>query len=193
MAGFMVRQRRKGEQGYAYIALLIFIAAMGVALAVTGEVWSMAMKREKEEQLIFAGNQFRNALTMYYVHTPAHAGRYPMSLEDLLKDPRYPAARRYLRKIYPDPVSGTASWELIKGANGEILGVHSTSDEEPVKKSNFSLADQDFEGKMKYSEWLFMIPVKNIQPSLLKSPAMNSDSSPSGMFSPGAPVPGLNP
>jgi len=168
MAERIGKQGRGDEHGFTYIALLIFIAIIGVGLAVTGEVWHISIKREKEDELLFAGNQFRNAITMYYKHTSGQVGRYPMSLEDLLKDPRYPATKRYLRKIYLDPISSSTNWELIKGANGEILGVHSSSEEEPVKKSNFSLADQDFEGKMKYSDWVFMMTAKYVQPSLMK-------------------------
>lgn len=151
---------RGDEQGFTFVALLIFIAIMGVGLAATSEVWHTAAKRDREKELLFVGNQFRNAIMMYYNNGLGRGGRYPMSLDDLLKDPRYPATKRYLRKIYLDPETNSAKWEFIKGPNGEILGVHSTSEDEPIKKSNFNLADQDFEGKTKYSEWVFMIPGK---------------------------------
>lgn len=165
-------QRKSGvEQGFTYIALLIFITIMGVGLAATGEVWQMTMKREKEEELLFVGNQFRNAITMYYYRTPGQMGRYPMSLEDLLKDPRYPATKRYLRKIYLDPVTNSTNWELIKGPNGEILGVHSASEDEPLKKSDFMLADQNFEGKTKYSDWVFMIAARYVPAPTVMNPS----------------------
>ena len=167
------------EHGFTYLALLILVAIMGVGLAATGEVWSTAMRREKEEQLLFVGGQFRNALTMYYLHTPGRGVRYPMKLEDLLKDPRYPAAKRYLRKIFADPITSSANWELVKGPSGEILGLHSTSEEEPMRKSNFALADQGFEGAKKYSDWVFMMSANNAQannpqPQVLKPPAFGA-------------------
>lgn len=176
----MVQTRPGDERGFTYIALLIFIAIMGVGLAATGEVWHMTMKRDKEEELLFVGNQFRNAFTMYYYRTPGQMGRYPMSLEELLKDPRYPATKRYLRKIYLDPITNSTNWELIKGPNGEILGVHSASEDEPIKKSNFRLADQDFEGKTKYSDWVFMIAARYIPAPTVMNPS-------------GTPVNGLKP
>ena len=145
------------EHGFTYIALLILVAVMGVALATTGKVWSTAMKREKEQELIFVGDQFRNAITLYSRRSPGQSASYPVSLEDLLRDPRYADTRRYLRKIYLDPISNSMEWGLIKGPHGEIFGVHSLSAEEPLKKNNFSLADKDFEGKMHYSDWVFMI------------------------------------
>jgi hypothetical protein len=40
--------------------------------------------------------------------------------------------------------------------NGGIYGVYSQSEEEPIKQSNFVLANIGFEGATKYSEWVFM-------------------------------------
>lgn len=142
--------------GFTYIALLITIAIIGVILALTGEVWHMAMQREKERELLFVGDQFRRAIIQYSRHTQAGSGRYPLNLEDLLKDMRTPNTQRYLRKIYIDPITGSSQWGLIKGPSGEIFGVYSLSEDEPVKKSNFSSVDASFEGKTKYSEWVFM-------------------------------------
>jgi type II secretory pathway pseudopilin PulG len=144
------------QQGFTYIGAMVLVAILGVVLAAAGEVWHVAQKREKEQELLFVGNQMRRALALYYEHTPAVGRRYPLSLEELLKDPRYPNTQRYLRKLYADPVTGSTEWGLLKGPNGEILGVHSRSEEEPLKKSQFSLADRNFEGKQKYSEWVFM-------------------------------------
>lgn len=142
--------------GFTYFGLLAIIAVMGVALAAAGEVWHTALKREKEQELLFIGNQFRLAIAGYYERTPDQAQRYPATIEDLLKDPRYPSAQRYLRRIYRDPITGSENWGLIKGPDGEIYGVYSLSEEEPLKKSNFSLADKNFAGKTRYADWVFM-------------------------------------
>ena len=144
------------ERGFTYLVLLAVVAAMGIVLAAAGEVWHMALKREKEQELLFVGDQFRRAFALYTQHTPGNARRYPLSLEELLKDSRSPGVARYLRKIYPDPITGSTQWGLIKGPNGEIFGIHSLSEDEPVKKSGFSLADLKFEGRTKYSDWVFM-------------------------------------
>lgn len=148
------RQSRAG--GFTYIGLLIIVVIMGVLLVTAGEVWHTVQRREKEKELLFVGNQFRQAINGYFEHTQGQERRYPLNLEDLLKDPRYPSTQRYLRKIYRDPVSGSEKWGLIKGRDGEIYGVHSLSEEEPIKKGNFSLADKNFEGRMKYADWVFM-------------------------------------
>ncbi|HLY97343.1 MAG TPA: type II secretion system protein [Sideroxyarcus sp.] len=135
---------------------MTIIFVMGVVLASAGEVWHLAAKREKEQELLFVDNQFRQAIKLYYEHTPPQALRYPVRLEDLLADPRYPSTQRYLRKIYADPISGSTKWGVVKGPAGEILGVHSLSTAEPVKKSNFSIVDKNFENKTKYTDWVFM-------------------------------------
>jgi type II secretory pathway pseudopilin PulG len=159
MAAFSRARRArffKRMQGFTYIGVLVLVVLMGIALAATGQVWHTAQQREKEQELLFIGHQFQLAFGQYAKHTPVRGRRQPLQLEELLIDPRHPEVQRYLRKIYPDPMTGSAEWGLIVGPNGEILGVYSLSDDEPLKKSNFGLADRLFEGKMKYSDWVFM-------------------------------------
>ncbi len=143
-------------RGFSYIGLLMLVALMSIALAAAGELWYTAMKREKEQELLFVGDQFRRAFELFYRNTPGNARRYPLNLEELLLDPRRPEIRRYLRKIYLDPITGSPEWGLVTGPAGEIFGVYSLSEEEPLKQSNFPLAEKDFQGKKKYSEWVFM-------------------------------------
>jgi type II secretory pathway pseudopilin PulG len=146
-----VQCRRGRCAGFTYIGLLILVAVMSLSMTVVAEVWQSTQQRDKEEELLFVGNQIRRAIGMY----AANAASYPHSLEDLLKDPGFPGVRRYLRKIYRDPMTGRAEWGLVKADGNSITGVYSLSDAEPFKQSGFSLADQDFEGKKKYSEWVF--------------------------------------
>lgn len=158
------------SSGFTYIALLIFIAIMGVVLASVGEVWHMAMRREKEKELLFIGTQYRQALDQYSSNALAGSTRYPMSLEDLLKDPRYPNTKRYLRKLFSDPITGSANWGLFKGPSGEIFGIYSLSEDEPIKKHNFNLANANFEEKVKYSEWVFMSTSKRFGARVPRNP-----------------------
>jgi type II secretory pathway pseudopilin PulG len=143
------------QKGFSYIGLLILIAIMGVALAATGDLWQTASQREKEVQLLFVGDQIRLAIKRFQ-RQPGVARRYPMSLDDLLLDPRFPNPHRYLRRIYVDPMTGTTDWGLVRGPNGDIYGVYSHSEEKPIKQANFRVADNAFEKQAKYSDWKFL-------------------------------------
>lgn len=150
------RPALRRDRGFTYVGVLVLVAVMGIGLAASGQIWHTAQQRERERELLFIGQQFRLALDRYARHTPGQARRAPLRLEELLQDPRHPGIHRYLRKIYVDPMTGSAQWGLVTGPGGEIYGVHSLSGEEPLKKSNFALADRNFEGAMKYSDWVFM-------------------------------------
>jgi type II secretory pathway pseudopilin PulG len=141
------------SRGFTYMAVLFLVAIMAGGLALTGDVWHTATMREKEAELLFVGNQYRKAIQRYYLTGPQR--QYPRSLEDLLKDPRQPATVRYLRKLYPDPITGN-EWVLVKAPDGGILGVHSASEEKPFKTGNFKLRDRSFDGVEKYSDWKFI-------------------------------------
>jgi type II secretory pathway pseudopilin PulG len=144
------------QDGFAYLGLLVAIAVMGVVQAALCQAWHADARRQKEQQLLFAGNELRAALELYYSQSPPKSLRQPLRLEDLLKDARRPSTARYLRKLYPDPITGKVEWGLIRGAGGEIHGVHSLSEQKPLKQSGFDRADRQFAGAQKYSEWVFM-------------------------------------
>jgi type II secretory pathway pseudopilin PulG len=143
------------QSGFTYIGLLILIAIMGVTLAGTGTIWRTTQQRFKENQLLFVGNQFSKAITAYYLNSPGGVHQFPKTLEDLLQDKRYPTPVRYLRKIFPDPITGSTKWGLIKGADGNIVGVYSLSTLAPIKTANFARGNEGFANKKRYSEWQF--------------------------------------
>jgi type II secretory pathway pseudopilin PulG len=151
----MAAARKHG--GFTFLGLLLVVAILGVGLMAVGEMWHTAHKREQERSLLFVGDQFRRAIRAYYQHTPPTYRQqpYPTTLEALLKDPRYSTTQRYLRKVYSDPITGSAEWGLLKRADGGIYGVYSLSEEVPIKQANFRFDDRYFAGKTKYTEWQF--------------------------------------
>lgn len=148
--------RKSHIDGFTYIGVLAAIIVMGAILGATVEVWHTSLQREKERELLFVGNQFRLAIWHYYRDGKA----YPVTLEDLVKDPRQPAVKRYLRKIYHDPMTGGTEWGLVLGDHGEIIGVHSLSENQPIKTAGFSEANKSFEDAEKYSDWVFSYQVQ---------------------------------
>lgn len=144
------------ESGFTYLLLLIIVMIMGAALAATGTLFSHQAQREKERELLFVGHEFRNAIGSYYLRSPGVAQAYPKSLDDLLEDKRFPMPVRHLRRLYADPITGKADWALVESPTGGIMGVHSVSEEAPIKTGNFDAADAVFENGRKYSEWQFV-------------------------------------
>lgn len=144
------------HSGFTYLAVLFIVAAMGLGAAQLGVIWHTVQQRDKEQELLFVGDQFRKAIGLYYQRTPGGAKRYPESLEQLLSDERYPAVQRYLRKIYIDPMSGKAEWGMVPAPGGGVMGVYSLSVDTPIKQANFAFRDGELEGKQKYSDWQFI-------------------------------------
>lgn len=147
---------RGAQRGFTYLGLLFLIAVMGLALAATGTVASVDRQREKERELLFIGSQFRQAISRYYERSPGGLKQYPPNLEALLQDSRYPGTRRYLRKVYADPITGKADWGLVEGPGGTVMGVYSLSNTKPLKVGNFNEVDQALEGKTAYADWKFV-------------------------------------
>ena len=147
---------RVREAGFTYIGMLCAVAIIGLGLAATGQVWSQSSQREKEQELLFAGNQLRLAIERYHNDSPGAVKRYPRSLEDLLQDNRHMTAKRHLRKIYRDPMTGKPEWGLIKAPDGAIMGVHSLSTAAPIKRAGFLKRDETFKGAARYADWRFV-------------------------------------
>ena len=150
----MTRLRRFAA-GYTYLLLLFGVAAMGLAAATAAESWSTLARRERERELLFAGNQYREALRRYYEAIPDAVQRHPARLEDLLQDTRFAGMRRHLRRLYPDPMTGQADWVLLR--RGEyIVGVHSRATGKPIKQSGFEKSNEEFAGAASYADWKFI-------------------------------------
>ena len=160
------------ERGFTYLVLLFMVAIMGAVLAATAMVWHTLAQRDKERELLFAGDAFRQAIGLYYERTPGAAKQYPKQLSDLLEDKRQVNLTRYLRKIYIDPFTADKAWGLVPGPGGTIMGVYSRSDAVPIKTGNFDKADQDFAGKGSYRDWQFVyLPTQVIPVAAIPTPA----------------------
>ena len=110
----------KRQRGFTYLCALLLVAVAAAGLAAISELWSHARQREKEAELLWIGNQFKQAIGLYYQRSPGAVKRYPEKLEDLLEDRRFVSTQRYLRRIYTDPMTGKAEWGVSVTPNGEI-------------------------------------------------------------------------
>jgi type II secretory pathway pseudopilin PulG len=132
------------------------VVVLGVTLSATGVIWHSAAQRDKERELLFIGEQFRQAIRSYYLQTAGSVKRFPLRLEDLVRDPRVAGMRRHLRQIYVDPMTGTKEWGLVKAPDGGIMGVFSQSEDQPIRVSFEHPLQQAFTDKTKYREWKFV-------------------------------------
>ena len=104
--------------------------------------------------------KFELAIGLYYQRTPGSIKRYPEKLEDLLEDRRYLSLQRYLRRIYPDPITGKTEWDLVPAPGGGIMGVRSLSEATLIRQ---------IEDAKRYADWRFVYkPPEAVQPATPK-------------------------
>jgi type II secretory pathway pseudopilin PulG len=148
------------QSGYILVGLLILIMVAGYALAATGTKFSEVRKREREQELLKVGDTIRKAIGNYYNQTPGVVKQYPPNLEALIRDDRFPEPKRYLRKLYIDPVTQREGWGILEAPSGGVMGIYSLSAARPYKSKSFRLIYQHFENKKYYGEWYFAyVPV----------------------------------
>ena len=111
-----------------------------------------SVTREREQELLFIGGEYRRAIASYY---RAGAHQFPQDLNDLLEDKRFPEPRHHLRRLYTDPMTGAADWTILQSDMAGITGIASSSNAEPLKKKGFPLDEKTFEDKTSYSDWKF--------------------------------------
>ncbi len=92
------RRMRKwrGAGGYAMVALLVGLSVMAVMLSVALPTWRTLAQRERESELVFRGQQYARAISLFQ---RKYANAFPPTI-DLLVD------QKFLRKKYVDPVTG---------------------------------------------------------------------------------------
>lgn len=146
----------RNARGITYLWALLAVAVLGAGAAAVAEVWVTHAQREREAELLFVGEQYRRAIGAYFESTPGAARQYPRSFEDLLRDRRYPVVRRYLRRLYPDPVTGSLDWGIVKSPDGGIAGVYSKSERQTFKTKGFKPEHASFEDARIYADWKFI-------------------------------------
>ncbi len=158
-------------------ALLVGLSVMSVLMGALLPVWSHMVIRDKEEELIFRGNQYVRAIGLFQ---RKYANTAPPSIDVLVE-------QRFLRKKYKDPITKddfqpiyanqaaqgvsaplgaqrpgqvattqpavqpsptpVAGGTAPTGAAGGIIGVTSKSKDTSIKLYN---------GRDKYNEWAFI-------------------------------------
>lgn len=158
MIGVSVASNGKPQQsGVVLLTILLFILVTTLAASSLVVSYTTQVQREREEQLLFVGDQYRKAIGSYYSTVPPGGSRsLPQSLDVLLNDQRFPKPIQHLRRLYPDPMTGQPDWNLVRDGGG-IVGIRSQAGKTTIKKTGFPKVYEHFEGRERYSEWLFSI------------------------------------
>jgi len=107
------RATRRGESGFAL--LLVFVMAAAIAIMLYMELPRVAFEaqRNKEELLIERGEQYKRAIQLYFRKFQT----YPASIDALENTNNI----RFLRRRYPDPMTGKDEWRLIHVGPGGVF------------------------------------------------------------------------
>jgi type II secretory pathway pseudopilin PulG len=93
-------------------ALLVALNIMAVVLTVALPAWRTMIKREKEDELIWRGQQYSRAIGLFQ---RKYANTFPPNLDILLNE-------RFLRKKYKDPMTGDGEFQLLYAASQNTPG-----------------------------------------------------------------------
>lgn len=139
--------RLRRDAGFTYLMLLWWVAVSSVLLAALGQSWAIEARRQREIELVFRAEQIKAAIVAYREATPTLPKTLPTRLQDLLVDQRGPAIKHHLRRLWPDPITGSVDWGLLREGDF-IRGVYSPSGQMPLRAPD---------GILRYDQWLFEV------------------------------------
>ena len=149
--------------------LLVAMSVMAILLSAALPAWSHMIRREKEEELIFRGNQYARAINQYQ---RKFANASPASIDVLIE-------QRLLRKKFKDPLSPEDDGEfqllyLSEGTGARAggsgvgsvgsIGTKPTGGVVGVTSKNTGESIRIFNGKTRYNEWHFIGIQQTTQP-----------------------------
>lgn len=105
---------QRPDGGYALLVVMMMATLLLISLTAALPSVYHEGQREREEELIFRGNEYARAVMLFN----RQFQRYPTSVKELLET----NGMRFLRREYTDPMSKTGRWRFIHaGPNGMIL------------------------------------------------------------------------
>lgn len=166
LAGQGEKTRIVNERGYAMATFLVALVVMAIVMSAAMPVWKQMVQREKEEELVFRGEQIAHAIGMFQRRT---ANAYPPSIDVLVQ-------QHLLRKKYKDPITNDDFQAIAQSqpqgaqggrgaqpgqtqgrgqpgppvgtpAVGGIIGVTSKSTDTSIRL---------YKGRSHYNEWAFI-------------------------------------
>jgi type II secretory pathway pseudopilin PulG len=163
--------------------LLVGLGVMSVLMATAMPVWRQAVKREKEEELIFRGRQYARAIGLFQ---RKYANASPPSVDALIQ-------QRFLRRKYRDPMVPDGEFQVLYQASARVPGAGATQAGRSASGASDTQTTQDrsggsqtavgpqggiigvaskstdesirlYDGRSHYNEWQFVYTVTTTQP-----------------------------
>lgn len=148
--------KRHAQQGYTYIGLLILVAVTATLSAGLLRVGTVMQRHAAEDELLQAGSELGNALYSYSRITPADSNPRPQSMQDLLRDPRFPKfVVRHLRRVPMDPMTGRERWGEIRSDLAPGIDAFYSLSDLQTERTTFLPQYAEFVDKRYYRDWLF--------------------------------------
>src|SRR4051812_42085610 len=108
-----VRSRPRGsEAGYNMVMLIVALTVLNIMVAAMMPLMSTEIQREKEEELVFRGFQYAEAIRIFHLRFQ----RFPNKLEELIE-----IKPRCIRQLWKDPMTKDGKWGLIFQGQGVPL------------------------------------------------------------------------
>jgi len=156
------------QAGFSYLLLLTWLTIMAIMLLKSQDHLATEVRQQQEEQLLFVGDQIRNAIKSYRGDSGNTDGKpndeirnkdscFPVNFEQLIFDKRNLKSRFHLRRLYLDPFTQKANWVKIFDSQGRWIGVHTSHKGQPLKKIGFSEDYKNFEKVKSYQDWAFKV------------------------------------
>lgn len=158
---------RARERGYTLVAVAVIVTVLSVAVAMVLPAWSAQIQRDREEELVFRGLQYAEAIRVFQ----RRFGRFPNSLSELIE-----VKPRSIRRLWTEPLTEGAAWQPIllippeqnPGGEGSADGRADADDPDEnvatgtpagpivgVRTTNGKTGFRTFFGQDAYSQWRF--------------------------------------
>jgi hypothetical protein len=128
--------------------MLVIIMALTYGASRIEIAASYRLKRDKEEELLFRGLAYLEAIRAFYAKNKG----YPRDLDEL--SGKGPGGSCFIREIYKDPMTGK-DFQLLQTEGGEIVGVVSASAAKPFRTADFEEELAGFGKAQTYADWKF--------------------------------------
>jgi len=104
-------ERFRDDSGYILFGITILLVILAISLVAAVPLWQKAVQREREQELIFRGYQYMQAIERYQRKYP---GAYPPNVDVLVEE-------KFLRKAFKDPMGGEkGEWAVLRQLSPEL-------------------------------------------------------------------------